>query len=212
MLITEKRLRTIIRNVLRESAMSDNEKVSEEKNIIYVPKGNWNSIIQIIKKNYPEIESFKNLTASKLVTVYNNRHLKVGEGLDVSQLIKKLNDELEGMPAVYSHKELKSQENERAMNKIFDQDAIGLDKAVGHMIGKEEPTLFEKYIQIMDKLYANTHGNKNAKDKIKNRVNKIIEKYEDDQNNPDLYVLLDKAKTILKANVEVLDKAVTDSY
>jgi len=207
MLITERKLRTIIRSVLKESSMSDTEKVPDSKNIIYVPQGNWNNIIKIMKRDFPEIESFKNLTASKLAAAYNNKTLKVGEGLDVPQLIEKLNGELDGIPKIYSHKELKYIESQNSMNSIFDQDAMGLDKAASHMTGKDDPSLFEKYMQIMQTLYTDAQGNQNSRVKIQNQANKIREKYEDDPNNPDLHALLKNAHTLLDAKNQVSNKA-----
>lgn len=192
MLITERKLRTIIRSLLRESSMSDNKKVSEEKNIIYVPQGNWNSIIKIMKRDFPNIESFQNLTASKLAAAYNNKNLKVGEALDVPQLIKKLKGELDGMPKIYSTKELKSS---NIMNSIFDHDTMGFDKAVENMTVdkiKKIPgeNYFEKYCNLLEKMYINTNSQK-EKEEISDEIRSTVEKYSlQNENDPELLKLI----------------------
>lgn len=200
MLITEKKLRNIIRGVLLKENVST-------KNLIYVPQGNWNNIIRIIKKNFADEEAFQNLTATKLAKLYNNKTLKVGEALDVPELIQKINGDLDGIPKVYSRAEVKSMESQEGLDLIFNNDATGIDKAVSHMTGKDEPSLFEKYIHTMDKLYKSTKGNA-AKVKIKDAVSRVVEKYQDDENNTDLISLVRNAQTLLAADQEVLKKAV----
>ena len=200
MLITEKKLRNIIRGVLLKENVST-------KNLIYVPQGNWNNIIRIIKKNFADEEAFQNLTATKLAKLYNNKTLKVGEALDVPELIQKINGDLDGIPKIYSRAEVKSIESQEGLDLIFNDDATGLDKAISHMAGKDEPSLFEKYIHTMDELYKSAKGNA-AKVKIKDAVSRVVEKYQDDENNTDLISLVRNAQTLLAADREVLKKAV----
>jgi len=200
MLITEKKLRNIIRGVLLKENVST-------KNLIYVPQGNWNNIIRIIKKNFADEEAFQNLTATKLAKLYNNKTLKVGEALDVPELIQKINGDLDGIPKVYSRAEVKSIESQEGLDLIFNNDATGIDKAVSHITGKDEPSLFEKYIHTMDELYKSKKGNA-AKVKIKDAVSRVVEKYQDDENNTDLISLVRNAQTLLAADREVLKKAV----
>ena len=200
MLITEKKLRNIIRGVLLKENVST-------KNLIYVPQGNLNNIIRIIKKNFADEEAFQNLTATKLAKLYNNKTLKVGEALDVPELIQKINGDLDGIPKVYSRAEVKSIESQEGLDLIFNNDATGIDKAVSHITGKDEPSLFEKYIHTMDELYKSTKGNA-AKVKIKDAVSRVVEKYQDDENNTDLISLVRNAQTLLAADREVLKKAV----
>lgn len=200
MLITEKKLRNIIRGVLLKENVST-------KNLIYVPQGNWNNIIRIIKKNFADEEAFQNLTATKLAKLYNNKTLKVGEALDVPELIQKINGDLDGIPKIYSRAEVKSIESQEGLDLIFNDDATGLDKAISHMTGKDEPSLFEKYIHTMDELYKSAKGNA-AKVKIKDAVSRVVEKYQDDENNTDLISLVRNAQTLLAADREVLKKAV----
>lgn len=190
MLITEKKLRNIIRGVLLKENVST-------KNLIYVPQGNWNNIIRIIKKNFADEEAFQNLTATKLAKLYNNKTLKVGEALDVPELIQKINGDLDGIPKVYSRAEVKSIESQEGLDLIFNNDATGLDKAVSHMSGKDEPSLFEKYLHLMDKLYVSSKGDQKAKSKIQNLVSKVYEKYEDNQDDPSLFKLIEDAKQMI---------------
>lgn len=190
MLITEKKLRNIIRGVLLKENVST-------KNLIYVPQGNWNNIIRIIKKNFADEEAFQNLTATKLAKLYNNKNLKVGEALDVPELIQKINGDLDGIPKVYSRAEVKSIESQEGLDLIFNNDATGLDKAISHMTGKDEPSLLEKYLHLMDKLYLSSKGDQKVKSKIQNLVSKIYKKYKDNQNDSYLLRLIEDAKQML---------------